>query len=237
MLARWRVWGPDRGGPGLRSPQGSQGQPWAPPHCPCPEARESASGTARPGEVGLQWQREEGSCLFFLQFRVAGRGAGAGTEELTLLVLTLAQASREPPGEGGPQGQAAGGCGAGASPPHSWGSRPKPIPQASPWSGMLGFPRSGRNWQRSLHDVTGPAPAWPRPRPQPLLLRERGMLGSAQGLRCLSRSGPGHPAPPCPDPGQPRSPSGTATSLPTSGHRGGIEGMFPEPREHPSNMQ
>lgn len=37
--------------------------------------------------------------------------------------------------------------------------------QASSWSGMLGFPRSGKNWQSSVHDVT--SLVWPGPGPGP----------------------------------------------------------------------
>lgn len=85
-------------------------------------------------------------------------------EELTLLVLTLA---RDPwKGRDLRSRHGSGGGGAlRASLPHSWGSQPKPVPQASSWSGMLGFPRSGKYWQSSFHDVTRSAPAWPSPSP------------------------------------------------------------------------
>lgn len=88
-------------------------------------------------------------------------------EELTLLVLTLAQDPwkalegkrlKEKTLE---QGRG----GLWASLPHSWGSQPKPVPQASSWSGMLGFRRSGKYWQSSFYDVTSSALAWPSPSP------------------------------------------------------------------------
>lgn len=91
--------------------------------------------------MGFQQQREEDSCLFFLPFRVAGRGWGQ--RELTLLVLTLAQASREPPGEGGSQGQAAVGGGG----PGVWG---RGLPAA-----LLGQPAKANPTGQSLERDAG----------------------------------------------------------------------------------
>lgn len=86
-------------------------------------------------------------------------------EELTLLVLTLAQDPWKALEGKGPQEQTLQQGGLRASLPHSWGSQPKPVPQASSWSGMLGFPRSGKYWQSSFYDVTDSALAWPSPSP------------------------------------------------------------------------
>lgn len=85
--------------------------------------------------------------------------AGAGAEGADPAGSHTGTGSPGAPEGRKPRGQAAGGLWGRGLPPHSWGSRPKPIPQASSWSGMVGFPRSGRNWQSSVHDVTGPAPA------------------------------------------------------------------------------
>lgn len=144
---------------GVGLARGGHGAPWGSPE-PLPSAPALAAGESAP-RLGLRpraavvFPVAEGgdSCLFFLQLR----GVGAGTEEADPAGSHTVQASREPLQERGPQGLAAGGA-RGASPPHSWGGQPKPIPQASSWSGMLGFPRSRRNWQSSVHDVTGPAP-------------------------------------------------------------------------------
>lgn len=84
-------------------------------------------------------------------------------EELTLLVLTLAQDPWKAMAWKRTKEQTLDQGGLRASLPHSRGSQPKPVPQASSWSGMLGFPRSGKYWQSSFHDVTGSALAWPSP--------------------------------------------------------------------------
>lgn len=79
--------------------------------------------------------------FIFLAFR-AGEAGLAGSH-------TAAGSMGAPRGKGElrdcPQG-------ATGPPPHSWGDQPNP--QASSWSGTLGFPRSGRAWQGSPHAVT-----------------------------------------------------------------------------------
>lgn len=66
----------------------------------------------------------------------------------------------------------------------------------------MGFPRSGRNWQHSIHDVTGLAPALAQAWCATASQGEghRGVCSElpgrgAQGLRCPFQSGPGHPSP------------------------------------------
>lgn len=146
----------------LRSLRGSGGNPGHLCAAPTPAGYESAHSWAqqRPHCDGVSSLRSK-TAVYFSCSKGEGRG---GLEELTLLVLTLAQDPWKAL-EGKrlkEQTLEQGGGGLRASLPHSWGSQPKPVPQASSWSGMLGFPRSGKYWQGSFHDVTawsGPARA------------------------------------------------------------------------------
>lgn len=157
----------ERHGPGPRSLRGLLGQLWALCAAPTQAGCESTHSWAqqRPHCGGVSSLRSR-TAVYFSCSKGEGRG---GVEELTLLVLTLAQDPWKALEGKRPQEQTLqqGGWGGGlrASLPHSWGSQPKPVPQASSWSGMLGFPRSGKNWQSSFHDVTGFALAWPSPSP------------------------------------------------------------------------
>lgn len=117
---------------------------------------------------------------------------------------------------------------------------------------MLGFPRSGRNWQNSIHDVTRPAPALAQAPARPPPFEDEGhpgvcaeplRWGARGGLRCLSQSVPGPPLPldaqiltaGAANLGSPWE-VGTESPVPGPG-LSGIEWVFPEQREHPSKRQ
>lgn len=115
---------------------------------------------------------------------------------------------------------------------------------------MLGFPRSGRNWQSSIHDVIGPAPALAQAPGLPPSLEDKGLpevcsepprWGTQGGLRCPPQSAtciPGLntwiPTAGATDLGSP-SEVGTKSSGSWAWlwWHGGW-GVLPEPREHPS---
>lgn len=71
---------------------GLLGQPWAPCHGPCPQAVSQPHSLAR-GHASLS---ARGGQLFIFLAVKGGGERGRGPRELTLLVLTLAQAPREP---------------------------------------------------------------------------------------------------------------------------------------------